>query len=155
AFPDGEIRGQLLPVDSLSSAPEGVLKTLIGSATGLGVTPVAGSGEPAEISMSGRFRVDAPIDLRVSTAVIGDLLNEVEGAGELVHGVAGGSALPLPLMLVHRADRGKATYRTVADTRRPACQLRIKSRARGTFAYVLACKRADTAGAPFALKQCA
>src|SRR5262249_22711562 len=140
AFPGGEIRGQLVPSESAGPGQDAVVKSFAGSAKEIGTD---GSNGTAQVSVSGRFKVNGPIDFRLSTAVFDDLLNEVGGAGELVHGLEG-PALPFPLALVRRdGDRRETPYRGPGDGMHPSCRLLVKARGRGVFDFSLDCKPAD------------
>jgi len=140
AFPGGEIRGQLVPSELVGPGQDAVLKSFAGSAKEIGTNGLNGT---AQVSVSGRFKVDGPIDFRLSTAVFDDLLNEIGGAGELVNGLDG-PALPFPLALVRRdGDRRETTYRGPGDGMHPSCRLLVKARGRGVFDFSLDCKLTD------------
>ena len=152
AFPGGEIRGQLVASELVGPGQDAVMKSFAGSAKEIGTD---GSNGTAQVSVSGRFKVNGPIDFRLSTAVFDDLLNEVGGAGELVRGFDGGPALPFPLALVRRdGDRRETTYRGPGDGMHPGCRLLVKARGRGVFDFFLDCKQADGATLPLPPLDC-
>ena len=152
AFPGGEIRGQLVASELAGPGQDAVMKSFAGSAKEIGTD---GSNGTAQVSVSGRFKVNGPIDFRLSTAVFDDLLNEVGGAGELVRGLDGGPALPFPLALVRRdGDRRETTYRGPGDGMHPGCRLLVKARGRGVFDFSLDCKPADGATLPLPPLDC-
>jgi hypothetical protein len=127
ALPGGEIRGQLTSVAAAPPRREGAIAKFQGKASSVSVAPQPGSNRGAEIRITGRFSVEGAVDLRSSTAVIGDLLDEVGGAGELVRGRSGEPAIPTPLVLT---------------------RLKVKNRGRGMFDFTLECKRPDGATIP-------
>jgi PKD repeat protein len=140
-FPGGEIRGQLMVSELVGSGQDAVMKSFAGAVKGVGTD---GSNGTAQVSVSGRFKVNGPIDFRLSTAVFDDLLNEVDGGGELVRGLDSGPALPFPLALVRRdGDRRETTYRGPGDGSHPSCRLLVKARGRGVFDFFLDCKTVD------------
>ncbi len=145
-FPGGEIRGQVVASELVGRGQDAVMKSFTGAVKGVGTD---GSNGTAQISITGRFQVNGPIDFRLSTAVFDDLLNELDGAGELVRGLDAGPALPFPLALVRRdGDRREITYRGPADGSHPSCRLQVKARGRGVFDFFLDCKTTDGATIP-------
>ncbi|TMA49710.1 MAG: CHRD domain-containing protein [Deltaproteobacteria bacterium] len=134
-FPGGEIRGQVVASELVGPGQDAVMKSFTGAVKGVGTD---GSNGTAQISITGRFQVNGPIDFRLSTSVFDDLLNEVGGAGELVRGPDAGPALPFPLALVRRdGDRREITYRGPADGSHPSCRLQVKARGRGVFDFTV------------------
>src|SRR5207249_4437569 len=151
-FPGGEIRGQVVASELVGRGQDAVMKSYGGAVKGVGTD---GSNGTAQISITGRFQVNGPIDFRLSTAVFDDLLNELDGAGELVRGLDAGPALPFPLALVRRdGDRREITYRGPADGSHPSCRLQVKARGRGVFDFFLDCKTPDGATIPLPPLSC-
>lgn len=147
--PSGEIRGQLRSVESVPATATSIVK-FAGKATGIGGDLERGS----EIRVKGRF-TGAEVDLRVATAVVGVLLDEVGGAGELVRGPTGTSALPIPLFHVRRDKRGKeAMFTTVPGAPDPECRLKLKRKGPGDVEFQLDCKRGDGATIPLSPTRC-
>jgi len=144
AFPDGEIRGQLVPVSLVSGMEETAVDKLSGKANHVGPATSDSSAQRGDIRISGRFRVEGGLDLEASNAVIGDLLNEMDGAGELVRRRGGEPALPILLRLASYKPRtGQATYKTIGAGLHPSCRLKIKRRSQQLFDFSLQCKAAD------------
>jgi len=144
AFPDGEIRGQLVPVSLVSGMEETVVDKLSGKANHVGTATSGSSARHGDIRISGRFRVGGDLDLEASNAVIEDLLNEMDSAGELVRGRGGEPALPILLRLASYKPRlGQATYKTIGAGLHPSCRLKIKPRSQQLFDFSLQCKAAD------------
>ena len=144
AFPDGEIRGQLVTVSPVSGMEETAVDKLSGKANHVGPATSDSSARRGGIRISGRFRVEGGLDLEASNAVIEDLLKEMDGAGELVMGRGGEPALPILLRLVSYKPRpGQATYKTIGAGLHPSCRLKIKRRSRQLFDFSLQCKAAD------------
>ena len=151
-FLGGEIRGQVLMSEQVEPGQDAVMKSFGGAVKGVGTD---GSNGTAQISITGRFQVNGPIDFRLSTAVFDDLLNELDGAGELVRGLDAGPALPFPLALVRRdGDRREITYRGPADGSHPGCRLLVKARGRGVFDFSIDCKTPDGATIPLPPLSC-
>lgn len=139
AFPSGEIRGQLIAVADAPPTPASVMK-FEGKASGVGVS----AGSKGEVRIKGRFEAGVPVDLPPSTAVIGVLLDEVGGAGELVRGPGGEPALSMPLVHMNPDRRGKeAVYASVGGNRDRQCRLKLKSKGEGLFEFALDCKRGN------------
>ncbi len=151
AFPDGEIRGQLLTASGSSAATDALVERFSGRAKHL--AEVSGFGllrGGADLILSGRFSVDGTLDLDTSTAVFEAILSETGGAGELVRGAFGGPALPIVLRLArYHPKRREATYRTAVDGLNPRCQVKITPRGKQAFDFALTCKRSAGATIPF------
>jgi PKD repeat protein len=140
AFPDGHIRGQLVPVTLTDQPRESSIGKFEGKADPGNSSAVL---PEADVRIEGWFAVDGTVDLGSSTAVITALLDEVGGAGELSRRRDGGPAVPIPLVLARYDDRGEATYEIVDRSRQPRCRLKITSRAEGVLHFSLRCKRGD------------
>jgi hypothetical protein len=87
------------------SLPPPALTQLQGSATKVGNL----NGHSA-VSLSGKFTLTDPLALDLATVTVEALLNEVEGAGELVDG------LPLVLSAKSGSTANAATYQSVPNT---------------------------------------
>jgi hypothetical protein len=87
------------------SLPPPVLTQLQGSATKVG-----NSHGPSTVSLFGKFILTEPLALDLATVTIDALLNEVEGADELVAG------LPLVLTAKSGSTANAATYQSVPNT---------------------------------------
>jgi len=134
AFPDGEIRGQVVSV-ALQPPTEEASTTRFS-----GLVIVGKTNDAAALKIAGRFQLEAPVDLRTSTAVIGDLLEQIDATGV-------GDSLPIPLALVHANARGTAAvYHAAATGTDPGCRLSLKGHGHGAYDFRLACKRGS--GAP-------
>ena len=134
AFPDGEIRGQVVSV-ALQPPTEEASTTRFS-----GLVIVGKTNGAAALKIAGRFQLEAPVDLRTSTAVIGDLLEQIDATGA-------GDSLPIPLALVHANARGTAAvYHAAATGTDPGCRLSLKGHGHGAYDFRLACKRGS--GAP-------
>lgn len=144
AFPDGEIRGQLLGTEQ--AGEEAAVTRLSGSVKGLG-------RDGSDIRISGRFVTSDSLTFSVSTLVIHDLLGDAAGSSELVRGVDGQPVLPLPFVLAHRTKRREATYVTrVTDG--PSCRMKIKARGQRNFDFILECRADGGVSVPFAPREC-
>jgi hypothetical protein len=150
AFPGGEIRGQL---GSLAVVPVSTAATVMrfaGQATGLR------AGKGVELRMKGRFSVDAPVDLRGSTAAIAVLLDETGGAGELVANAAGQATPPVPLVQADPKEHEKeAVYQSASGAGDPRCRLKLKRKDAGLFEFELDCKRSRDITIPVPPAACA
>jgi len=129
---DVEAQGQGVEVHEwsrevqIASASIGAFR-LSGSAQGLGRGP-----ERGRLGLIERVTVTAPLDLAspVVTVTIAHLLNEIQGAGELVDG------LPLTLRVEPGNDAALATFSTTPGAR-PVVRLSIRARSRGVLDLVL------------------
>src|SRR5262249_9471721 len=129
AFPNGEVRGQVVSVALQPPAEEASTQRFSG------LVIVGKTNGAAALKIVGRFQLEAPVDLRTSTAVVGDLLEQIDAAGA-------GDSLPLPLSLAHANARGTAAvYHAAATATGPRCRLSLKGRSHGAYALALACNR--------------
>ncbi len=153
AFPDGQIRGQFVPLTLADQFREGSIGKFEGRAEpgkhdGSVVLP------QADVRIEGWFAVNGTVDLGSSTAVINALLDEAGGAGELIRRTDGEPAVPIPLRLARYDDRGDVTYEVVEGSPHPRCRLKIKSRAEGVWQLSLRCKRGDGLALPVSPQLC-
>lgn len=114
------------------SLPPPALTQLSGSATKVG-----NSRGPATVSLSGKFILTEPLALDLATVTIDALLNEVEGADELVAG------LPLVLTAKSGSTAIAATYQSVPNTV-PRVRLDITKRSSETKPVEFRLKVEDT-----------
>jgi hypothetical protein len=68
-------------------------------------------GETGEFTLSGRFRYDGDLNLAASKLVIASVLDEIDGAGELIPGVGEQTGQELVLQ-PHFSLENRAVYRT-------------------------------------------
>jgi hypothetical protein len=112
-----------------------------------------GKGETggAQVSISGTFIFSRNIDLSASTVTVNSLLNEVEGAGELVKGTGGVDILPIDLFPRDGSTPTAAIFETSSGAR-PSFRMEIKTREEGVFEFNL---KVDRATIPAFPKLCA
>jgi hypothetical protein len=84
---------------------------------------VGKKGSRGDVALRGTFTVGAAIDLRATTVRVGGLLDEIDGAGELVSG--------LPLKLDPRAGTSRTVTFESRPSQRPRVRLRLKARVDG------------------------
>lgn len=124
------------------------------------VTQLTGKAQPvgavtnkASMNLTGQFTLDGTIDLSRSTLTLGDLLNEVGGAGELLRGTGGANLFPLTLLPRRGGSANKATFETPSGVQ-PRVQVKVETRdpAMGLVEFRL---RVDSATIPQAPLHCA
>jgi PKD repeat protein len=143
AFPDGEIRGQLVTAGLVPTVLGAQVEEFSGRVRNLGETGGSGSSSRgADLTLSSRLKLTVGADLPLSSIVLEAILSEAGGRGELVKRTTGEAALPIVLRLArYHAKRREATYRSARDGIDPRCQVRITPRGRQTVDLALTCKR--------------
>jgi hypothetical protein len=103
-------------------APGSAVDNVQGSASNVGSGTDSGS-----VRVSGRFRVDRPLDLGRSNLTLSELLDEIGGAGELVRGRGGAPLVPITLTPRTGSKPSAAIYETASGAR-PSVRVEVKTR---------------------------
>jgi hypothetical protein len=80
-----------------------------------------------KVSLSGTVTRVGTVDLRAATVTLQDLLNEADGAGELVQGPGGGELLPLTLLARPGSKANEAIFETSSGAQ-PKVRVELKQR---------------------------
>ena len=142
--------GQLVFIGgaSVSTSKGCVVTKFDGRANQVKVLP----GGSAQVIISGKCTFDGDIDLGASTVTMTDLLNDMEGAGELVTGTGGVDILPMTLVARSGSGAEAATFERFPTGARPSFRLVIENQdpEQGLFKFDLRVDRATILEFPVA-----
>ena len=104
----------------------------------------------AQVRVAGKLTINGIVDLRGSVVTVERLLNEIDGAGELVRGSAGADILPITLFARAASGPSAAVYESIPRSDRPNFRMEVKTRtpASGVFEFNLKVDRASMPGFP-------
>jgi PKD repeat protein len=138
AFPDGEIRGQLVPVTAAGNVVTAGIRKAVGKVE---VRRSRRSPYPgAEMRLDGSFELPSGVALAASTGVVTRVLHEGSGAGELTRGADGQTLPPFALFATKTRESGEATLESGASVPYQGCRLRLRPRQDRVFDFSLQCR---------------
>jgi hypothetical protein len=129
--PPGDLtldEGEEIPTCSQTDGLPAIVTSFTGTASKVGVDPAPGQDSGAQVRISGKFAFRGTLDLGASTVTLNLLLDESDGAGELVQGIDGADSVPLTLFARGGGTPGAAIFEPLDVTTRPTFRAEIKQR---------------------------